>query len=100
MNILEQEKVIQHRIRDIECHQAAISVGKPNKRFSDNVDDGLVRVSPIDNSAQKNVAASLHAHILRLCHYSLFVGHPGKRQLYDTMLRDLYCPHIANNKLV
>lgn len=96
-NIPDLVECLQQQAHNNKCCQAAIAVGKQNTRFGYNTNSVLVQVSLIDSASQKYVPAALRARILSLCHYSLMAGHLGERQMYDTIHRDLYWPHVEND---
>lgn len=95
--IYDLAELIQHQPRDEKCLQATIPVHRPDTTSSYNMDGVLVQVSPIDSVSQNYTPAALQAHILRLCQYDVFPGHQWESQMYGTMCRDSYRPHMAKD---
>lgn len=75
---------------DPSCVQTVTSIAKPSSTTTCNTEEVLARVFRIDSSSQQFLPAVQLPRILRLCYYSLLVGHAGKRCMYDTMTPNFY----------
>lgn len=56
----------------------------------------LIIQAQINGVLQKALPTSLRARILYLAHFPILAGHPGEKQLYDTLRHEYYCPHMAH----
>lgn len=73
------------------------AIGETNSSFHVARNGILTRVSLLDNAAHKVVPASMQRQVLKCFHYSLLAGHPGARRMYDSIRREFYWPHMAND---
>lgn len=79
------------------CILAALIIGLLKSMFTFDTEPALVRVLPINGASQPYIPTTMQPCILHLCHYSLLVGHPGKRPIYDNIRQHFYCSHMTNN---
>ncbi|CDF40971.1 unnamed protein product [Chondrus crispus] len=56
-----------------------------------------VHQSPLDGTLQRVVPKRLGAKVLYLAHPPRLARHPGGTRMYDTLRREYYWPHMANN---
>lgn len=57
----------------------------------------LVRISPIEGVSQRKILITLWLRIRHECHHSVLLENSGELQIYDTMQKHFYWPHMASN---
>lgn len=88
--ILEQTK-------DCECLVAFSAAGKPNSLFSFETDGVSVGVSLLHNISKGQLLSTLRCRASYLRQYCLTAGHTSERRMYDSMEKDTYWLHMAND---
>lgn len=69
---------------------------QPGSAYSYDTNGYFVRVARLDGSLQKLVQRTLQAKILYLSDYTVLVGEPGARRMYEIMRLEMYWPHMEN----
>lgn len=76
---------------------ASSTVGFPGLTYKYDSKRLLLRIGPIDEPVQTVVLTSLHAQPLYQSDYLTLQGHPGERPMYETIKRQFYWLHRAND---
>lgn len=82
---------------DPNCHQAVVSVRRPNSALTYNIDGVVLRFFQVEGVFQQFSPAALGPTIVRLYRYSLLAVHSGARRVYDKMRLYLSCSYIASD---
>lgn len=79
------KEFLQAQEQYMYCLHITNSVGTTGSDYTIDRNCLLVRVAKFDVSIHNPTPVSTRARLLRANHYSLLDGHPGSRQMYDTM---------------
>lgn len=91
----EQEFIHEHGT-DSYCRQAVSRVGLPGMTFNSDRNGLMVCTAPIAGAVQKFIRTSLQLRLLYNYHCPTLAGHPSEGRVYDSMQREYYWLHIAN----
>lgn len=88
-------EIITVQSSDADCHADFTSAGEPITHFNIESVSVLVRITPLEGASQQLAAAFLRACFLPHCHYSLLARHHGECQMYNSMIKEMYWPHMT-----
>lgn len=91
------KELICEQSKDVDRRVGFSSFGQPSYRFNIDADGILVQTFPLHSASKRYVPATTRARVLFLCHHSLLAAHPGERRTYDSMGKELFWPHMAND---
>lgn len=91
------EELIVEQAHDGYCKASSLHIGHSHSEFHTNQRGLLVPKSVVSESIQIVATKALRMRILYLAHYPPIAGHPGTRRMYDTLRRNFYWPHMAND---
>lgn len=91
-----RQEFIHEQVKDTCCHQASPTVGFLGYTY--NYDrNGFWRTGPTGGALQNVFLTFLQPQLQYQWHCSLLAGHPEEWQMYDTMRREYYWLHMAND---
>lgn len=94
---LKSSKLLPEQVNAPYCREIAITVSNPGSVYSYAKNGVLITQSRIDGALQKAVPKSMRVCVLSVSHYPFLAGHPGDRQLYDSLGHEYYLPHMPND---
>ena len=90
------EQFVEAQAMDNYCQQVRKEVDLgTSKLFQINKPGLLVRIAPLDRTAEVVVPASLRAKVLNLCHYPRLLGHPVGTRMYQTLRQTFHWPSMS-----
>lgn len=93
---LKIAEFIREQAKDTYCRTTTSQVDQPSAKLHINHYELLVRRSTVDSEIQILVPTPLRQRILTLAHYSRMAEHRGQGQVFDTLGREFFWCHMAN----
>lgn len=79
------------------CRQKVGTMGTPSLCYSYDRKSPLVCTASLDGTIKSMIPSALLPSLLYLAHYPKLARRPGERCMYDTMVHELYWPHMSNS---